>query len=147
MVDVSAQGECTITPINPTTLTAAGGVLASGTENVMIKCNCTDDNGTVTDIIRWYDPDNNRLLGSTNSRYAAGTPYYRRAPDDTNIILVIPTFNDSYDGIYTCGRKQNIGPPWPPNAAVILAIVGKLMIHVLTCTVSLWQHCNYSRYT
>ena len=26
--NVSAQGGCTITPINPTTLTAAGGVLA-----------------------------------------------------------------------------------------------------------------------
>ena len=42
VVDVSAQGSCTITPINPTTLTTAGGVLPNGTENVMIQCNCSD---------------------------------------------------------------------------------------------------------
>ena len=47
VVDVSAQGACTITAVNPTTLTAAGGVLAicNGTENVTIRCNCTDGNG------------------------------------------------------------------------------------------------------
>ena len=132
MVDVSAQGGCTITPINPTTLTTAGGVLASGTVNVMIQCNCTDDDGTVVDMVRWYDPDGTRLIVSTHNRYVAGTPYYRREPDNTNIVLVIPTFNDSYDGTYTCGGKFNIGPPDLPNAAVDLTIDGKLLIHVLT---------------
>ena len=125
VVDISAQGGCTITPINPNTLTAAGGVLAGGTENVAILCNCTDDNGTVIDPVRWYDPDGTRLLVSTNSRYAAGDPYYRRVPDDTNIILVIPTLDESYDGTYYCGEKANRGPPDPPNAAVNLTIGGR----------------------
>ena len=63
VVDVSAQGGCIITPINPTTLTAAGGVLASGTVNVTIQCNnCTDGNGTL-DRVRWYDPDGIKLFG------------------------------------------------------------------------------------
>ena len=62
MVDVSAQGGCTITPINPTTLTAAGGVLASGTVNVMIQCNCTDDDDTVIDPVSCYDSDGSRLV-------------------------------------------------------------------------------------
>ena len=66
MVDVSAQGRCTITSINPTTLSAAGGVLASGTEYVVIQCSCSDDNGTVVDCVRWYDPDGTRLLLRTN---------------------------------------------------------------------------------
>ena len=128
VVDVSAQGGCTITSINPTTLTAAGGVLASGTVNVTIQCNCTDDDGMVADSVRWYDPDGTRLLVNTQKYYVAGTPYFRRAPDDTNIILVIPTFNDSYDGTYTCGRRSGSLPVGAPNATVELTISSKLII-------------------
>ena len=134
MVDVSAQGGCTITTINPTNLTTAGGVLAIGTVNVTIQCNCTDDDDTIVDPVRWYDPDGTRLLVDTNSRYVAGTPYYRRAPDDTNIILVIPTFNDSYDGIYACGGRVSRGLPGPPNGAVYLTIGGKFMRFMYSCT-------------
>jgi len=42
VVNVSAQGSCTVTPTNPITLTAAGGVLVDGTQNVMIECRCVD---------------------------------------------------------------------------------------------------------
>ena len=132
VVGVSAQGGCIITPTNPTTLTTAGGVLASGTENVMIQCNCTYDNGTVIDRVRWYDPDGTKLLVSHNNNYVAGTPYYSREPDNINIALVIPIFNDSYDGTYYCGRRFGRGPPEPPNAVVNLTIGGKLLMHVLT---------------
>ena len=124
--DVSAQGRCTITPINPTTLTAGGGVLAIGTENAMIQCNCTNDDSTVINEVRWYYFNGTRLIANTHSRYVAGTPYFRREPDDTNVVLVIPTFNDSYDGTYYCGEKVNRGPPGPPNAVVILTVGGKL---------------------
>ena len=130
VVDVSAQGGCTITPINPTTLTAAGGILAIGTVNVIIQCNCIDDYGTVIDSLRWYDPDGTRLLVNTNNIYIAGTPYYRRVPDDTNILLVIPTFNESYDGTYTCGRRSGSLPVGAPNFAVELTINSKLIIYI-----------------
>ena len=130
MVDVSAQGGCTITPTNPATLTAAGGVIASGTENVIIHCNCTDDDGTVVDPVRWHDLDGTRLLLSTHSSYVSGTPYYRRAPNNATVTLVIPTFNESYNGTYTCGGKVNTGPPDPPNAAINLTIGSKLMMYV-----------------
>ena len=125
MVDVSAQGGCTITPINPTTLTTAGGVLASGTENVTIQCNCTNDDGTVVNEVRWYYSDGTRLLANTHNKYVAGTPYFRREPDDTNIVLVIPTFNDSYDDTYICGERMNRGPHGSPNAHVALTVDGK----------------------
>ena len=127
MVDVSAQGGCTITPINPTTLTAAGGVLAIGTENVTIRCNnCTDDGGTLSRV-RWYDPDGNRLVRTAIKDYVPGTPHFSRVNYANNdIILVIPTFNDSYDGTYTCGERVDRGElPGPPNATVILTIGGK----------------------
>ena len=128
MVDISAQGGCTITLINPTTLTAAGGILASGTENVMIKCNCTDDDGMVVGRVRWYDPDGTRLLINTQHGYINGTPYFRKAPNNVNILLVIPTFNDSYYGTYTCGRRSASLPVGAPNATVKLTISGKLTI-------------------
>ena len=133
MVDVSAQGECTITPINPTTLTAAGGLLANGTVNVMIQCNCTDDDGMVVNRVRWYDPDGTRVLINTHKSYVADTPYFRRAPDNTNIILVIPTFNDTYDGTYICGRRSGSLPVGAPSATVELTVNGKLTIIIL-CT-------------
>ena len=126
MVDVSAQG-CTITPLSPTSLTTAGGVLTSGTENVMIQCNnCINDDDMVLGRVRWYDPNMTKLVRTANDDYVSGTPYYKRVDgNDNDIILVIPTFDDSYDGTYTCGGRFNRGPPGPPNATVILTIGGK----------------------
>ena len=83
VVDVSAQGTCTVTPLNPITLTAAGGVLVDGTENVTIQCNCSDDVGTVLQPIRWFDPDGTRLLATHHRDYVTGTPRFERVPDDT----------------------------------------------------------------
>ena len=109
VVDVSAQASCTITPISPTTLTAAGGVLPNGTENVMIQCNCSDDDGSVITNVRWYGPDG-IIPRIGTSDFIAGAPYHTRASgdrDNRNITLVIPTFSDSYDGNYICGRRGN----------------------------------------
>ena len=125
-VDVSAQRGCIITPRNPTTLTAAGGVLAIGTKNVTVHCNCTYDNGTVVNRVRWYDPDGTRLLVNTNDKHVVGRPYYIREFDETNVVLVIPTFNDSYDGIYICGKRVKFYPPGAPNNAINLTINGEL---------------------
>ena len=127
MVDVSAQARCTITPISPTTLTAAGGVLPNGTENVMIRCTCSEGDGSVITNARWYGPDNSRISRLRASDDAPNIPYFKRADDkirdNRNIILVIPTFTDSYDGTYTCGRRDdNVGdPPIPPTATVNLS--------------------------
>ena len=130
VVDVSAQGGCTITPINPTILTAAGGALPSGTENVMILCNCTYGNGTVEDIVRWYDSDEIQLIGSFNPNFIVGTPHYSRLVDgnNTNVILVIPIFNGSYNGTYSCGRKLDNNQLGAPNATVYLTIDGELIV-------------------
>ena len=129
---VLAQGGCIIIPVIPTTLTAAGGVLASGTKNVMIQCNCTDDDGVVVDPVQWYDPDGTRLVSTQNSQYMVGTPYYMSVveSDESNIILVIPTFTDSYVGTYTCGRMVDSGLPGSPTATVNLTIGGELMINI-----------------
>ena len=124
VVDVSTQGNCTITPLNPTTLTATGGSLPVGTKNVRIQCNCTKDNGTVLDPVKWYDPARNRIVRPENIEFDASAPHFITVDGNTHLILVIPTFNDSYAGTYTCGRRVKRGLPGPPNAAVVLNIEG-----------------------
>ena len=136
MVDVSAQASCTITPINPTTLTTAGGALPNGIENVMIRCSCSDDGGSVITNARWYKPDMNLVPRLGTNSFIAGAPHFTRASGysgNSNVTLVIPTFNDSYDGNYICGRRNTNAnnpplPPLPPTATVSLIVGGKLFI-------------------
>ena len=98
---VSVVG-CTVTPVNPTTLTTAGGALNYGTENVMIKCNCTDNDGVV-DVVRWYNPDGINLISPTNLHFNGTVPHFTRVidNDNSNVILVIPMFTFFYAGVYT----------------------------------------------
>ena len=130
MVDVSAQASCTVTPISPTTLTAAGGVVPIGTENVMIRCVCLDDDGSEITNVRWHKPDGSTVPRIGTNRFIAGAPHFTRASGDSdnrNITLVIPTFNDSYDGNYICGRRSDDNLV-PPITAVSLTIGGELFI-------------------
>ena len=99
-----------------------------------IQCNnCTDGNVTL-DRVRWYDPGRTRLVATNHNSYVSGTPYFTRVNNaDNDIMLVIPTFNDAYDGMYTCGERVAEGQlPGPPNAVITLTIGGKLIIRVLT---------------
>ena len=128
----SAQEECTITPLNPTTLTATGGALVSGTENVMIQCSCTINND---DVVRWYNASGCKVFRNVSENFIPGTPHYTRVNGSTgnrNITLVIPTFNDTYDGTYTCGRRVSNTEFGAPNVSVVLTIAGELMIHILS---------------
>ena len=122
--------ECSITPLNSTTLTATGGALASGTENVMIQCSCTINDRAQ---IRWYNPDGSQIFYRKNKYYVNGTPYFTlNNNSNTNITLIIPTFNDSYDGTYNCGRKVNTKEFVAPSVAVVLYIAGELMINIIS---------------
>ena len=130
MVDVSAQS-CTITPLNPTTLTATGGALVSGTTDVRIQCVCTVTNDDQR--VRWYDINGNFLVQSTHpTEYVAGSPYFipNNPNGNTDVTLVIPTFNDSYDGTYNCGIHVSDTEFTSPSTAVTLTI-GELMISYL----------------
>ena len=134
---------CTIIPMSPTTLTATGGTIVSGTMNVRILCNCTESDGDAVSTVRWYDPDGNRLISSLNNRFDASVPHFTRVGgdsgsnvDDSNVILVIPTFTDSNNGTYTCGREvNNLANIGSPMAAVTLS--GEYCNHVFA-----WNHIN-----
>ena len=94
----------------------------------MFQCNnCIDDDGNPLPNLRWYDAHGNRppRLGTTN--YIPGAPHFTRVGND-NITLVIPTFNDSYDGNYICGRRVGNGLPGPPTATISLTIGGELFV-------------------
>ena len=131
VVDVSAQGNCTITPLNPTTLTATGGAVVSGTVNVTIRCICSII--TFGQFVRWYDINGNFLRRNNHMNYVAGSPYYIRSTTnpDTEATLFIPTFNDSYDGTYNCGIRVTNTEFTEPSAAVTLTI-GELMINTVS---------------
>jgi len=88
---------CTITPLKPSFLPVGGGVLYNGTSNVIINCNCTNFG---YQQIRWYSP--NEEVVPFNSTGPEDLPYVTL--EDRN--LVIPMFNDSYEGTYYCGVEN-----------------------------------------
>ena len=113
VVDTSAQHNCSITPLLPTTLNGFAGKLATGTKNVVIQCICTKD------TVKWFDPNGQKILAQKHRNYVSGTP-----SSDKKGILNIPTFNDTYKGIYTCGIRNKI-PREEPRATIMLIVDGK----------------------
>ena len=114
VADVSSQS-CTITPTSPDGLDPTSGVILDGTVNVMIECSCVNNDGSLPNRIRWFDPTATRLRGVTTT--PDGDPYIivnNNAGRPTS--LVIPTFSDSTSGVYTCG----IGISFPPDAMVTI---------------------------
>ena len=124
-----AEEECTITPLNSTTLTSTSWTLASGTENVMVQCDCTVNDDSA--VIRWYNPDGSQIYHKGHVHHVNGTPYYTKGKSNTSITLVIPKFNGTFDGTYNCGRKVNRTEFIAPSTAVVLYIAGELMINII----------------
>ena len=100
------ESNCTITPISPTNLTISDGVLSVdyGTENVTIQCSCSSGNDS-----KWFGPNG----GIINETSVANAPYFIKNFDGKSVVLIIPTFNDSYDGNYSCGFESNFPPKQP----------------------------------
>ena len=105
-----------------------------------IRCSCTESDGTAVQIVRWYNPTGTRLLSPRfTTMFNPNIPYFTRVNGDfedpvdyTDIILVIPTFNDSYDGMYTCGREvddfTNIGSP-TATVTLTITVTSELIIN------------------
>ena len=96
-----------------------------------IRCTCVVTTGNV----RWYDINGNFLVQSAHpTQYVAGSPYFifgTTTGNVQNVTLVIPTFNDSYDGSYNCGSFVSNTEFTSPSAAVTLTI-GELMINTVS---------------
>ena len=107
VVNATAQ-KCTITPVSPSELTSEVLVLKDGTPNVTIDCSCNDDKENAIMKIRWFLPDNSQVKIITKS--PPGSPYYATSSSDTISTLIIPVFNNSYKGEYTCKPRPELEP-------------------------------------
>ena len=100
-ITVKAQG-CVINPVNPKTLTADGTVLQIGTQNITITCYCSYGFNEGFNEVSWFF-NGTRILSEQN--LTKEHPYVVLS-DITTTKLVIPIFNESYSGIYTCGNDN-----------------------------------------
>ena len=108
---------CFIIPINPSVLTADGGI-SNGTSNVTMRCFCLDFG---FQEIRWYSSDKKEIM----LKYAAEMPYLIQ---DSGT-LVFPIFSDSHQGIYYCGVRSN--SMFAANISLTLWTTGMYMVHKL----------------
>ena len=95
---------CNINPKIPSILTITGKVLVfhNGTQNITIACYCKDRFNRRIERVRWFFY-NKTIQRDTSS---GGHPYV--VLDRNLATLIIPTFNGSFSGMYTCGNKINI---------------------------------------
>ena len=98
------ETKCNIISTNLPTVTAAGGVIANGTQNVILYCIC---NRTTTNVAvgptMWYF--NGAPVTRSETDETDGNPYYR---NNVPSPLIIPSFVAPHNGTYSCERFNNV---------------------------------------
>ena len=84
-------------------MTAAGGVIPSGAQNVILYCVCTIDNIAVGPTEWFFNGTKVTLTEDDGS----GAPYFR---DNVPSPLIIPSFVTGNDGTYRCVSGRTIIP-------------------------------------
>ena len=91
---------CNIISTSIPTLTTPSGMIANGTEDVILYCICVQDSVAVGPVL-WFFNDTQITTTQANGN----SPYYRgNVPGP----LIIPLFVSGNDGIYRCGSDINI---------------------------------------
>ena len=100
---VSGDTTCNIASTNVINVTATGGVITIGTQNVIIYCLCARNGVTRSggSGIRWYLNGTQITLTSADG---TGNPYSRNVVPNQ---LIIPSFVYPYNGMYSCGFHTN----------------------------------------
>ena len=93
---------CSIVSTNLPNVTAAGGVITNGTQNVILYCICMRVNSTVT-VGRTFWFFNGTPITRTQND-GSGNPYSR---DNVPSTLTIPSFVTPHDGNYSCAHSNN----------------------------------------
>ena len=89
----------------------------------------TDDGGDLS--TRWFNTNQIRLNTQANTN--PGNPYFiLNGTGNTEATLVIPTFNSSYAGTYTCGRNLLMNPATMPPTATITLNICELIISTIS---------------
>ena len=104
VADPDGNVNCSIVSTNLPTVTAAGGVIANGTQNVILYCICMRVNTIVTvGQTFWFF---NRVQVTRIQDDRSGNPYSRNNVPST---LIIPSFVAPHDGDYSCTHRNRIG--------------------------------------
>ena len=102
VADPTGDVNCNIVSTNLPTVTAAGGVIADGTQNVILYCICMRVNSIVTvgQTFWFFDGSTVTLTQDDGS----GNPYSRNNVPST---LTIPSFVTPHDGNYSCTHNND----------------------------------------
>ena len=100
VVDPDGNVNCSIVSTNLPTVTAAGGVIANGTQNVILYCICMRvDSIVIVGQTSWFFNGARITLTQDDG---SGNPYSRNNVPST---LTIPSFGTPHDGNYSCGHR------------------------------------------
>ena len=100
VADAIGDVNCSIVSTNLPNVTAAGGVIANGTQNVILYCICMRLNSIVTvGQTFWFFNGAQITLTQDNG---SGNPYSRNNVPST---LIIPFFVAPHDGNYSCTHR------------------------------------------
>ena len=119
VADPGGDFNCSIVSTNLPTVTAAGGVIANGTQNVILYCICMRLNSIVTvGQTFWFFNGVQITLTQDNG---IGNPYSR---DNVPSTLIIPSFVTPHDGNYSCTHRPNFNEVATLGDTITLTLPG-----------------------
>ena len=132
VADPGGDINCSIVSTNLPTVTAAGGVIANGTQNVILYCVCMRVNSivTVSQTFWFFNGDEVTLTqdGGSGNPYSRdnaddGDPYAR---DNVPSTLIIPSFITPHNGTYSCGPDNNFNSVLSRGDSITLTLPSML---------------------
>ena len=119
VADPGGDVNCSIVSTNLPNVTAAGGVIANETQNVILYCICMRVNSTIAvGQTAWFF--NGALIYLTQDD-STGNPYSRgNVPSP----LTIPSFVTPHDGTYSCGPNTDFISALSQGSSITLTLPG-----------------------
>ena len=117
--DPMGNVNCSIVSTNLPNVTAAGGVIANGTQNVILYCICMRVNSIVTvGQAFWFFNGVRITLTQDNG---SDNPYAR---DNIPSTLTIPSFVTPHDGSYSCTHNNDFNEVATLGDTITLTLPG-----------------------
>ena len=110
------QRTCNIISTSLPTLTTPSGVIADGTEDVILYCICLTNDDIAVGPTRWFINSSSTPIPDTSPN--GNNPYFR---NNVPSPLIIPMFGASNVGTYRCGSDNTIAAPDDDRITLTLA--------------------------
>ena len=124
VADPGGSVNCSIASTNLPTVTAAGGVIANGTQNVILYCLCMRVNSIVTvGQTTWFF---NGVQITLTQDDGSGNPYSRNNVPST---LSIPSFVTPHDGNYSCTHNDDFNEVTTLGDTITLTLTGMYVLY------------------